>query len=164
MSLYPLRKLIENCTSYTLELDTGVSVSLISAKNFVILKSSCLLEKSSTVLCTYSREQITVVEINDLSVKYNTLVATLTTLVIEGEVSCLLGRNWLKHITLDWKSIHAMKGDDLQSTLERNREEFRDEIGKLKGWKCKGNNRTKGYTNVLQGSHRKLRLRKNSID
>ena len=120
-----------------MELDTGASVSLISAKTFATLQSSRQLQKSNTVLRTYSGEQIRVVGNIDVSVKYNTQVVTLPLLVIEGEGPSLLGRNWLKHIKLDWKSIHIMKGDDLQLMLERHRGAFRDGLGKLQGYQAK---------------------------
>ena len=120
-----------------MELDTGASVSLISAKTFATLQSSRQLQKSNTVLRTYSGEQIRVVGNIDVSVKYNTQVVTLPLLVIEGEGPSLLGRNWLKHIKLDWKNIHIMKGDDLQLMLERHRGAFRDGLGKLQGYQAK---------------------------
>ena len=69
--------------------------------------------------------------------KYNTQVVTLPLLVIDGEGPSLLGHNWLKHIKLNWKSIHVMKGDDLQSTLERHRDVFRDGLRKLQGYQAK---------------------------
>ena len=120
-----------------MELDTGASVSLISAKTFATLQSSRQLQKLNTVLRTYSGEQIRVVGNIDVSVKYNTQVVTLPLLVIEGEGPSLLGRNWLKHIKLDWKSIHIMKGDDLQLMLERHRGAFRDGLGKLQDYQAK---------------------------
>ena len=121
-------------TPLKMELDTGALVSLISAKTFATL---WWLQKSNTVLRTYSGEQIRVVGIIDVSVKYNTQVVTLPLLVIEGEGPSLLGCNWLKHIKHDWKSIHIMKGDDLQSTLERDRDAFRDRRGKLQGYQAR---------------------------
>ena len=120
-----------------MELDTGTSVSLVSAKTFATLQSSRQLQKSNMVLRTYSGEQIRVVGNTDVSVKYNTQVVTLPLQVIEGEGPSLLGCNWCRHIKLGWKSIHIMKGDDLQLILERHRGAFRDRLGKLQGYQAK---------------------------
>ena len=41
----------------------------------------------------------------ELEVEYNGFKGNLPVVVISGEDLCLLGRNWLQHISLDWSAI-----------------------------------------------------------
>ena len=90
----------------SMELDIGASVSLISADTFNKLWPGRQLKQSDTTLRTYSREQIKTLGSIDVTVVYNNQTVDLPLLVIEGEGPSLFGRNWLKFIRLDWKSIN----------------------------------------------------------
>jgi len=41
----------------------------------------------------------------DFEVHYSSQVCTLSLTVVEGSGPSLLGRDWLCHLTLDWKTI-----------------------------------------------------------
>ena len=42
-----------------------------------------------------------------VSVEYKSQRLSLPIVVVKGERASLLGRNWLRHIKLDWKNIFA---------------------------------------------------------
>ena len=61
---------------------------------------------------------------------------------MSGNGPSLLGRNWLKHIRLDWAQIAAVTAEQtpsvtLQSLLKKHEEIFRDELGTVTSCKAK---------------------------
>ena len=121
----------------SMELDTGASVSLISADTFNKLWPGRQLKKSDTTLRTYSGEQIKTLGSIDVTVVYNNQTVDLPLLVIEGEGPSLFGRNWLKSIQLDWKSINYTRKGSLQDVLLQYHKVFQEGLGKLQGYKAK---------------------------
>ena len=61
---------------------------------------------------------------------------TLPLLVVAGVGASLLGRNWLEKITLNWKAIHTVNLDQLQSVLNQYTEVFKPGVGMLKDYKA----------------------------
>ena len=68
-------------------------------------------------------------------VDYNGQHTPLVLLVVEGKGPSLLGRNWLHHIKLDWKRIHAVIHAITDSTTdqlaEKYKDLFKDELGEV---------------------------------
>ena len=64
---------------------------------------------------------------------------TLSLVVVEGKGPSLLGRNWLKHFTLDWNSIKTvlLEKDPLRQLLLEHEEVFSDELGTITPGKAK---------------------------
>ena len=120
-----------------MELDTGASVSLISEATYTKLGLQSCISRSDTVLRTYSGEQIKCVGNTEVMVKYNFQVLTLPLLIIEGEGPSLFGRNWLKHIQIDWKSIYVLNETKLSTVLTKHQDVFKEGLGKLKEVKAK---------------------------
>ena len=56
--------------------------------------------------------------------------------VLEGDGPSLLGRNWLKDIKLNWRTIKKLS-NNLDSMLEEHKDVFKDELGTIKGVKAK---------------------------
>ena len=53
---------------------------------------------------------------------------------MEGNGPSLLGKDWLRHIRVDWKALFSLSThSSLKELLEENREVFQDDLGELKG-------------------------------
>ena len=59
----------------------------------------------------------------------------LSLIVVKGPGPSLLGRNWLSHITLDWKSIHIIRQHQgsLKSLLTEFKDVFSEGLGTIDG-------------------------------
>jgi len=91
--------------SLTMELDTGVAVSIISDATRRRMFPDVKLCKSKIVLKTYTDQTMKVVGQINVHVKYGTQSAPLVLVVVTGNGPSLFGRNWLEYIQLDWKQI-----------------------------------------------------------
>ena len=90
-----------NRVNVTMEIDTGASTTVVDEKTFHTLSQpgrGLKLNAVNTVLCTYTGEVIPVVGECELAVEYK---GSLLAVVISGEGPCLMGRNWLQHISLN---------------------------------------------------------------
>ena len=131
-----------NGVNVSMEIDTGASTSVINEKNFHTLSQSgkvLKLNSVNTVLRTYTGEIIPVVGECELEVEYNGFKGKLPAVVISGEGPCLLGRNWLQHISLDWSAIFNLTTMDkeLNAILEAHSTVFQEVLGKVEGVKAK---------------------------
>ena len=91
-----------------MEIDTGASTTVVNEKTFHNLahwESALKLNVVNTVLCTYTGEFVTVVGDCRLAVEYNGFKGSSPAVVISGEGPWLMGRNWLQHISLNWREI-----------------------------------------------------------
>lgn len=93
----------------------------------------------NTVLCTYTGEFVTVVGECRLAVEYNGFKCSSPAVVISGEGPCLMGRNWLQHISLNWSEIFhlATVYTDLNEMLETHSSIFQEGLSKVEGVKGK---------------------------
>ena len=87
----------------------------------------------NTVLCTYTGEFVTVVGECRLAVEHSGFKGSSSAVVISGEGSCLMGRNWLQHISLNWSEIFdlATMGRNLNEMLETHSPIFQEGLGKV---------------------------------
>ena len=90
-----------------MEIDTGASVSLINETVFKGLNRE--VRTLSKRLRTYTGEEIPVVGGCDVSVTYNNKKVKLPVIVVKGSGPCLLGRDWLKELKLDWVDIFSTR-------------------------------------------------------
>ena len=88
-----------------MELDTGAAGSLVSEYTYRHLCPNKPLQETSSHLCKYSGEQLTVLGQLDVEVQYRTQQAHLPLCAVQGEGSSLLGQDSLQHLCLDWPSI-----------------------------------------------------------
>ena len=77
-----------------------------------------------------------VLGVMNATVCYEQQTVTLPLLVVAGVGASLLGRNWLEKITLNWKAIHTVNLDQLQSVLNQYTEVFQPGVGMLKDYKA----------------------------
>ena len=90
----------------TLDVDTGAAVSILSQKVFQQLFSEVKVKPSSFFLKTYTGERMQI--LGTLAVKVCYLSQgpfDLELVVVSGDGPCLMGRDWLQVICLDWPSI-----------------------------------------------------------
>ena len=66
------------------------------------------LRPSSILLKIYTNERVNVLGQQHVHVIYGDQLAPLVLMVVDGNGLSLLGRNWLRHICLHWKCIHAI--------------------------------------------------------
>ena len=127
---------IEDIT-LSMELDTGASVSIISEKTYKKWLSSKALQKSTVSLRTYTGEPLDVMGSMEVEVKYKSQEARLPLLVVTGEGPCLLGRDWLQQIQLDWREIHSLQQDPLDAILHQHEKLFQEGLGTMQGYKAR---------------------------
>ena len=85
----------------SMELDTGVSLSIISETVYKNLPSVPKLEPTSASLTTYTGEPIKVLGSTTVKVCHNGQEKCSPLLVVSGERPSLLRRNWLYQLKLD---------------------------------------------------------------
>ena len=130
----PLTASVElNGVPVTMEVDTGVTVSLMSEQKQRQLFPQVLLEKPTVRLTMYTMESIKVVGQMTVQVKCLSYVGRHTLYVVRGSIPTLLGREWLQHVRLYWKSLGVAYVHDqpvaLTRILQQHTDVFRDELG-----------------------------------
>lgn len=121
----------------SMELDTGASVSLISAKTDQAIFKDMPLQESTAALTTYSGEQLEVLGQRQVEVVVEGQRATLPLIVVAGHGQSLFGRDWLRVIRLNWKSIGLVQRHSLEDLLKEFEDVFRPGLGTLKGYQAK---------------------------
>ena len=82
-------------------------MSVMSEATFRKLWPRRSLLTSEVRLCTYSKKPIPVRGCCYVSIAYKGQTAVdLPLIIVQGVGPTLLGRNWLRYITLDWKEMH----------------------------------------------------------
>ncbi|XP_077967758.1 uncharacterized protein LOC120345656 [Styela clava] len=103
------------------EVDTGATLSVMSLVQYKKLWPKAELNHTDVKLSTYTGESIPVKGERDVTVTYqngNPMVLPITVVRNSNRCKPLLGRNWLKHIKLDWNSIFKINYSDVKiSTL-----------------------------------------------
>ena len=134
----------------SMELDTGSAVSILPHDIFVERFRDKKLEKTSTVLKTYTGEQIVPVGCLSVQVEHLDQSCILSLYVVQTKGPVLMGRDWLHKLRLDWKTIKLLKFSDpshensgattqekLKNLLETYAEVFDDKLGTFKSAKAK---------------------------
>ena len=127
-----------NSKPIVMEIDTGASVSLISESMLKALLPQLSIKRSTLNLKTYTGESIPVkgsviVDVTYGSKTYSNLELT----VMDGERPCLLGRDWLSCIRLDWRQISKVVSsltnpqDRLDTLLSQYQVVFSDCLGTI---------------------------------
>ena len=128
---------LDNST-VSMEVDTGASVSLVSETTFKRLWPNRVLSVSEVKLCTYSQQPIRVLGYCRVNIGYKgQTFPEMPLYVVEGSGPSLMGRNWLRKVTLDWQEIHCMMNQSLQKVLVSHQAVFQEGLGKMEGFKAK---------------------------
>ena len=134
----------------SMELDTGSAVSILPYDIFLAKFRDKKLEKTSTVLRTYTGEQVVPVGCLTVQVEHLDQSCVLPLHVVHTKGPVLMGRNWLHKLRLDWKTIKLLKTSDsdhenpcitthekLESLLDTYAEVFEDKLGTFMSAKAK---------------------------
>ena len=72
-----------------------------------------------------------------MDISYRDQQATLPLVVVDESGPSLLGRDWMAHLRLDWKSIHLIRHGPLWKLLNRHKTLLQDGLGTFKGYEAK---------------------------
>ena len=133
---------IVNGNPLRMEVDTGASVSIINSDTFDRIrvgKSTLNLHETATELRTYTGESIEVAGSTTVQVEHNGQTVSLPIIVVKGNGPSLLGRDWLRALRLDWRSIFRVDATThtLETILEKHSEVFKKGLGTLQGVSAK---------------------------
>ena len=126
-----------------MEVDTGAVLSVISQRDWNALFPTVKLKPTRAVLRTYTGQHMKVLGEISVRVQYcHQTVEALPLVMVREDGPCLLGRNWLACLQLDWKSLtpsainHVGSGVSSE-LLEKYQEVFTNELGTIKGHTAK---------------------------
>ena len=123
-----------------MEIDTGAAVSIISSQSCKSLFPKTTLQKPTVKLRTYMAKEMPVLGQLTVDMKYGDYEGTLTLYVFEGSGPCLLGRDWLQYIRLDWANIRAVYLNKSQNKvnilIQKYPEVFQEDLGTMKSFKA----------------------------
>ena len=91
-----------------MEVDSGAAVSLVAEETYHRMWSHKSLQQATTILRTYSGEQLSVCGCMNVEVLYDQQQLTLLLLVIKGNGPSLLGRDLLSQLKLNWREINTL--------------------------------------------------------
>ena len=91
-----------------MEVDTGAVVSVKSSKSLNSLFPRATLQKTTVRLRTYMAKEMPVMGQRSVGIRYGSYNGKHMLYVVKRDGPCLLGRDWLEHIQLDWASIKAV--------------------------------------------------------
>ena len=99
--------LLINGIRHTLEVDTGASRSVMCDAVFRSIWPSAVgdIRPYRGHLKTYTGQSVPVTGTATVQVQYGTQQARLPVLLVDVDGPSLLGREWLRHIVLDWRSL-----------------------------------------------------------
>ena len=103
-----------------MELDTGEAVSIIPESLQQLFPHS-ICQPTTALLRTHTGEPIAVKGTLPVKVEYGSQLYRLKVYIVHGKGPSLLGRDWLKHIRLDWKEIqmvHPKASEELQCSRD----------------------------------------------
>ena len=129
-----------NGKNVKMEIDTGAAVSIISSKTQQALFPDATMSTASLTLRSVMSEPVPLLGQLTVQVKYREYVGKHTLYVVEGNAPCLLGRDWLQKIRLNWPSIRTMSVHNslltLQQLTQKYAEVFQPELGTIKGFEA----------------------------
>jgi len=113
-----------------MEMDTGAVFSLISEVTKQVFGKKAI-HSSNLILRTYTDECMKDEGTLNVKVQYGNQTKKLMLVILKGNRPSLLGRNWLKHIQLDWHSIFTVRTvrmKPLNELLQKNETLFSKEL------------------------------------
>ena len=132
-------KLTVSDAEIPMEVDTGAALSIISDDTYRSVWASDdapLLKPCTACLKTYTGDIIPVKGALDVQVTHRDTSKQLSLIVVEGSGPSLMGRDWLRHIRLDWSNLHSVRSSvhsRCQEIVDKHSKVFADELGHLKG-------------------------------
>jgi hypothetical protein len=120
-----------NGRKLAMELDTGSGVSLISQSCYNEMFADIPLHPTTVMFKTYTGQKLQPLGVLEVTVDYNDQRCVLNLYVVRCQGPALLGREWLKHIKLDWKALNfvqpmATVSVDTETKLKQLHERYKD--------------------------------------
>ena len=84
---------------------SGAAVSVISHENQQKQFPEAIIMETAIKLRSYTGEAINIIGEKDVHVNHNMQESNLAITVVAGKGPTLLGRDWLRNLKLDWKTI-----------------------------------------------------------
>ena len=126
-----------NGVEVIMEVHTGASVSILSESTYNQLceaNGKLNLMPSDIKLKLYSGHQIEVLCSSLVTVKYENHERMLSVLVVKGQGLCLLGRNWMSELKLNWKVIGQVEArEDILVVIDKYSEVSEGGLSTLRG-------------------------------
>ncbi|XP_043192222.1 uncharacterized protein K02A2.6-like isoform X1 [Amphibalanus amphitrite] len=127
-------------TQVDMEIDTGSGNTLIGEDTYKSLRIRPRLKPSALRLRTYTGDVISVLGEFRTAVTYKGQKhANLKVVVVQGNRTSLLGRDWLKAVKLDWKEVCAVENVSVAALRRKYAEVFEPGLGELKDVKLRLN-------------------------
>ena len=93
------------------------------------------LKEADVALRTYTAEKMSVLGQCQVNVKVNGQKKQLVLTIVEGGGPSLLGRDWLKHLQLDWQQIAKVDSTNkLEKLLQDYEEIFKEGTGTVNSY------------------------------
>ena len=121
----------------SMELDTGAAVSIMSSTAWRTLFPRQTLKEADVALRTYTAEKMSVLGQCQVNVKVNGQKKQLVLTIVKGDGPSLLGRDWLKHLQLDWQRIAKVDSTNkLENLLQDYEEIFKEGTGTVNSYQA----------------------------
>ena len=120
-------------------MDTGADISIISEETRKVLFPTQKIYESDLILKTYTGEPITIIGTCMCVCSTETNFTKLVMVVVEGNGSSLLGRNWLKYLRLDQSRIAQLNSTRLKtlnSVLDQHKVLFEEALGTVEPYRA----------------------------
>ena len=117
----------------SMELDTGASLSIMSATTFHRHWPEKALQSTIRKLRTYTGEMLDIAGTVQVNVQHGANCAEdLPLMIVDMDGPTLLGRNWLSSLHLDWSELHRLHDGALEEVLRKHSGVFQEDLGTLK--------------------------------
>ena len=108
-------KVLVNGVRIEMEVDTGASFSIVNRKTFDFIcggTEHVELQHTNLKFRTFTGEVVPAAGMVETLIEYGIQSVKLKFYVVDGKRPCLMGRDWLQHLKLDWNSIFRVEGVD----------------------------------------------------
>ncbi|XP_064459074.1 uncharacterized protein K02A2.6-like [Ornithodoros turicata] len=121
-----------------MQIDTGAAVSIITEDVCSSLGLRNALQPCTTRFKTYGGTPLHVTGKIDVLVEYEGQKKTLPVIVVPGRKPCLLGRDWLERLSLNWSDVFSIDAEDKVKHLAKKYSTvFSPGVGLIKGYQAK---------------------------
>ena len=150
-------ELLVNNKNTKFEIDTGSSITIVSEKDFnrSHLVETTSLERTNTIIKTYSGEKLSVLGRFNAKIEHNEGVYNNFIYVVKGNGSSLLGRDFLRQCKIDWASVNKIDVS-LNKLIEKYPLLFSEKLGKMKNFQAKINVKPGSTPKFSKGQKRSI--------
>jgi predicted aspartyl protease len=117
-----------------LELETGAAVTVINKQVWNKIARTAPMQHAEIILKTYTLENIEILGKGTVKVEYDGKQKELEVYIVGGQGPCLVGRNWLQQLQINWSNICSigMKGiSNVEKLLDKYQSVFNDKVGTI---------------------------------